>query len=359
MKRIVQLLSSAALLAQLVHCAGSDTSASVTPDPGAGAEAGTPKPTGDASTPTGDASTPTDGSVVTPAGNDPAKDGPYAITEIDATTQAALTSDTVSLHVAYPTAGPTAGPYPVVVLAHGFTLSPTFYSGYIKRLATFGYVAMTADYNDTTKSNVRDADNLRGALDWALAATELAGKVDAGKAGVMGHSRGGKAAVIAASRDARFKAVLGLDPVDGSKLSCDPIADCPDASSLMTTLTIPSAFLGETTDATGFIQACAPAADNYTTFYGSAPAKSVEVTLPGANHLTFLDDPAACGVKCSLLLCNAEAGAHADLINLAHAMTVSFFERNLRGDAAQDAYLTGAQAQSRYVTPGLATIRSK
>jgi pimeloyl-ACP methyl ester carboxylesterase len=323
-------------------------------------EAGTPKPNGDASTPTGDASN-ADGSVVNPAGNDPAKDGPYAITEIDATTQASLTSDTVSLHVAYPTAGPTAGPYPVVILAHGFTLSPTFYSGYIKRLATFGYVAVTADYNDTSKSNVRDADNLRGALDWALGAPELSGKVDAAKAGVMGHSRGGKAAVIAASRDARFKAVLGLDPVDsGYPFGCDPTTECPDASNAMASLSIPSAFLGETADATSSgLQACAPAADNYTTFYGSAPAKSVEVTLLGANHLTFLDDPKACGVKCSFLSCNPETGAHADLINLAHAMTVSFFERNLRGDIAQDAYLTGAQAQSRYVTPGLATIRSK
>jgi pimeloyl-ACP methyl ester carboxylesterase len=357
MKRIVQLLSSAALLTQLVYCAGSDAPASVTPDPGAGVEAGTPKPSGDASTPTGDASN-TDGSVVNPAGNDPAKDGPYAITEIDATKT--TTTDTVKLHVAYPTAGPAAGPYPVVILAHGFLLDPALYVGYIKRLATFGYVAMTADYNDTTKSNIRDADNLRGALDWALAATQLAGKVDAAKAGVMGHSRGGKAAVIAASRDARFKAVLGLDPVDSSSpLGCNATTECPDASNALASLSIPSAFLGETTDATSAGQACAPAADNYTTFYGSAPAKSVEVTLLGANHLTFLDDPTACGLTCSLASCNAETAAHADLINLAHAMTVSFFERNLRGDAAQDAYLTGAQAQSRYVTPGLATIRSK
>jgi dienelactone hydrolase len=359
MKRIVWLVASAALLTQLLHCSSSGTSASETPDPGSGVDAGTPKPNGDASTPTSDASN-NDGSVIPPSGNDPAKDGPYTITEIDATTT--TTTDTVSLHVAYPTAGPAAGPYPVVILAHGFVLDPAQYYGYIKRLATFGYVAMTADYNDTTKSNIRDADNLRGALDWALGATELAGKVDAAKAGVMGHSRGGKAAVIAASRDARFKAVLGLDPVDAvSPLppACSPTTECPDASSLMTALTIPSAFLGETTDATGALQACAPAADNYTTFYGSAPAKSVEVTLLGANHLSFLDDPKTCGVKCTIAGCKAETGAHAGLIDLAHAMTVSFFERNLRGDTAQDAYLTGAQAQSRYVTTGLATIRSK
>jgi dienelactone hydrolase len=357
MKRIVWFASSAALLTQLVYCSSSGSSGSATPDPASGVDAGTTPPKGDASTATGDASN-SDGSVVNPSGNDPAKDGPYAITEIDATTKAPLTNDSVSLHVAYPTAGPAAGPYPVVILAHGYTLKPTQYYGYIKRLATFGYVAMTADYTESLRSNIKDADDLRGALDWALAATELAGKVDAAKVGVMGHSRGGKAAVLAASRDARFKAVLGLDPVDSaSPLGCDPVTECPDASSAMASLSIPSAFLGETTDQTGVFQPCAPAADNYTTFYGSAPSKSLEVTLLGANHMSFLDDPKTCGTTCSF--CNAETGTHADLISLARAMTVSFFERNLRGDAAQDAYLTGAQAQSRYVTPGLATIRSK
>jgi dienelactone hydrolase len=356
MKRIAWFVSSAALLTQLVHCSSSGTSASETPPPAADVDAAATKPNGDASTPSGDASTP-DGSVVNPSGNDPAKDGPYAITEIDATTKVTATNDNVSLHVAYPTAGPTAGPYPVVILARGYLLDSALYYGYIRRLASFGYVAMTANFPQSASSNIKDADDLRGALDWALAATELAGKVDAAKAGVMGHSRGGKGAVLAASRDARFKAVLGLDPVDSVPATC-AATDCPDASNAMASLSIPSAFLGETTDAMGaFLPACAPGADNYTTFYGSAPAKSVEVTLLGANHMSFVDDPKTCGALC--LVCNAETGAHADLINLAHAMTVSFFERNLRGDTAQDAYLTGAQAQSRYVTPGLATIRSK
>jgi hypothetical protein len=73
--------------------------------------------------------------------------------------------------------------------------------------------------------------------------------------------------------------------------------------------------------------------------------------------MSFLDDPNSCGATCSV--CNAAKAPHADVIGLAYAMTVAFFERNLRGVTAADDYLTGATAKSRYVTTGLATIESK
>jgi hypothetical protein len=38
---------------------------------------------------------------------------------------------------------------------------------------------------------------------------------------------------------------------------------------------------------------------------------------------------------------------------------VAFYERHLRGDLAHDTYLTGAQAQARYVATNQATILSK
>lgn len=359
--KLVARFASAALAIQLVHCAGSSEGGSAESAPDARPAA--PVPPG-ASSPSEHDAAPapsTDGSVA-PAPSDPAKDGPYAIKEIDATTHVPSTKDDVPVHCAFPVSGPTSGPFPVVVLAHGFQLSASQYAGYLKRLATHGYVALTADYpaGFTSKSNIKDAQNLSGGLDWALSAPELAGKVDATKAGVMGHSRGGKDAVLAAVRDARFKAVLGLDPVDAkSPLGCDEKTECPDASEAVATLSIPTAFLGETTDATGGTlgQACAPAADNFTTFYAKAKAKSLAVTIAGANHMSFLDAPDDCGLTCSV--CNEATAPHADVIGLAYAMTVAFFERNLRGIAAEDAYLKGPQAQSRYVAKGLATIQSK
>ncbi len=126
----------------------------------------------------------------------------------------------------------------------------------------------------------------------------------------------------------------------------------------MGSLAIPTLFLGETLDATNpFGQACAPAPDNYATFYAGTPPPSVEVTVLGAGHMSFLDNLAACGFLCSV--CQTPTLANAIVNDLAKADTTAFLERYLRGIAAYDTYLTGAMAQARYVTPGLATIQSR
>lgn len=290
---------------------------------------------------------------------DPDLDGPYPFKEIDDTTTVAATGHMVPIHAAYPTGGPTAGPYPVILVAHGFQLPPAQYNGYVKRLASFGYVALTADFPASLFSvnNVENAKDLLGGLDWAATKAELAGKADVNKAGATGHSLGGKVSIIAASMDPRIKASITLDPVDSS-MNCTP-ANCPDASSLVPMLTIPTGFLGETTDATagGFGQACAPAADNYTTFYAGAKTPSLAVTVTGANHMSFLDDTASCGFTCSF--CKMATAPNAQVNSLAKAYVVAFYERHLRGDLGYDTYLTGAKAQARYVTTNQATIESK
>ena len=290
---------------------------------------------------------------------DPTQTGPYAIAELDATTKVAATGDDVPIHAAYPTAG---GPFPVVVFAHGFQIASAQYYGYVKRLASFGYVALAVDYpaSFTSVSNVRDAQNLSGALDWVATSAQLAAKAAAAKSGVMGHSRGGKAAVLAAAKDTRFAAVLGLDPVDSKPpLGCDAVTECPDSRDALATRAIPSLFLGETTDSSagGFGQACAPADGNYATYRAKAKSPSVEVTILGANHMSFVDDPASCGFTCSV--CKPETAPHAKVLGLAYAMSVAFFERYLRGNAAYQPYLDGVQAQALWVAPGLCTIQTK
>lgn len=293
----------------------------------------------------------------TTAIDDPNLDGPYTFTEIDDTTTVAATGHMVPIHAAYPTGGPGAGPYPVILVAHGFQLPAAQYKGYVKRLASFGYVALTADFpaGFVGINNVENAKDLLGGLDWAATKAELTGKADVNKAGATGHSLGGKVSIIAASMDARIKATITLDPVDGA-MSCTP-QNCPDASSLVPALTIPTGFLGETTDSAGGFQPCAPAADNFTTFYAGAKSPSLAVTVTGANHMSFLDDVASCGFICSF--CNMATAPNAQVNSLAKAYVVAFYERHLRGDLAYDTYLTGAQAQARYVATNQATIASK
>jgi hypothetical protein len=125
----------------------------------------------------------------------------------------------------------------------------------------------------------------------------------------------------------------------------------------MPSLHIPTGFLGETTDASGGFQPCAPAAENYTTFYAGTNSPSLAVTVIGANHMSFLDDAAGCGFTCNL--CNTATLANNVVNSMGHAYVAAFYERYLRGNAGYDTYLTGADAQSRYVATGQATIQSK
>jgi chlorophyllase len=287
---------------------------------------------------------------------DPEQAGPYAVAELDASVMVPATGHQVALKVAYPSDGPDPGPFPVVVVAHGFQIASSQYQAYATHLASFGYVAVNADFPASffEVSHMDNALDLLGALDWAAAAPELSGVADASVAGMTGHSLGGKVSLLAATLDTRVRAVVALDPVDSS-MSCSP-AECPDVSELMP-IPIATAFLGETTDASGGFQPCAPAADNYQTFFANTSPPSLEVTLIGANHTSFVNDPSSCGLPCAL--CNPATVDPATVTTIARAYQAAFYERHLKGRVGYDAYLTGSVAQERYVAAGLATLQSK
>ncbi len=298
----------------------------------------------------GDSATTRDGASPADAGSaDPNADGPFAIAEKDATAAIAATGDNVPIHVAYPTA---PGPFPVIILGHGFLLPPAQYAGYLKRLASFGYVALTVGFpNSFPNDNPKQAKDLLGGIDWSKADSVLGPKVDATKVGMSGHSLGGKLALLAASMDPRVKASFLLDPVDSGPNGCSPPA-CVVVKDLLPTLSIPTGFLGETTDT-----ACAPAADNFTTFYAQAKAPSVKITAIGASHMSFLDDIASCGLPCSF--CQTATAPNAQVNDMARALMIAFYERHLRGNVAYETYLTGADAIARYVTTNRAVIVAK
>ncbi|MFT3773981.1 MAG: CocE/NonD family hydrolase [Minicystis sp.] len=290
--------------------------------------------------------------------SDPDKDGPYQIAELDDTIAAVAGGDSnIPVHCAHPTSGPSAGPYPVIVVGHGLQLPPAQYLSYVKRLATFGYVALTVDFPASLfgVDNAKGAKDMIAGIDWAKGKPSL--NADPDTVGMTGHSLGGKTALLAATQDARVKAAITLDPVDGGGPNgCNPPA-CVDVSDLMPGLHIPTGFVGETTDAMGGFMPCAPAANNFQAFYAGANAPSLAVTALGANHMSFLDDVATCGLTCSF--CQPATAPNAQVNAMARAFVVAFYERHLRGDTAYDTYLTGADAQMRYVSTGQATIASK
>jgi chlorophyllase len=296
------------------------------------------------------------GAVDAGAASDPAEPGPLTVAMSNASITAASTGDTFSAIVATPSG---TGPFPVVVFGHGFQLAPSQYTSYAKHLASHGYLAVIPDFPTGFSSNfVRDAKDLVATIDAVTRGNGARG--DETRVGVTGHSRGGKAAVLAAGLDARIKAVLALDPVDGAGgfSTCNTTTECPPASTTLAALRIPVGYLGETLDATGgtFGQACAPAAGNFQVFYGASKPPAFAVDIKGASHMSFLDNP-NCGFTCSA--CATATADHDAVLALARNYEVAFFDRHLRGQASRDSYLTGADAQRRYVASGLATIVSK
>ena len=294
------------------------------------------------------------GGVAGNAAGDPNHDGPFAVAELDGESSVPATTNTVALHAAYPSDA--SGPFPVILFGHGFQLPPSQYYGYLRRLASFGYVAITVDFQADFfgVDHVGNAEELLHGLAWANAHATLSPIADVEIVGATGHSLGGKVALLAAVMDNRIAASITVDPVDGGQ-SCSP-DQCPDVSAMFP-LAIPTAFIGETTDARGGFMSCAPAADNFATFYAGATAPTISVDVIGANHMSFLDDVASCGVSCSF--CNPATLDNVVVNDLARAFVVAFYQRHLKGKTDYDTYLTGNEAQARYVEPGLASIASK
>lgn len=355
--RPVKALRLSVVVSMLVACGGAAPSGVL--DPPVDDRAPTDPGTSPTDPPAGGSSGGSSSGTATPptpsAVRDPNVAGPFSIAELDAS--AKLGSDTVAVHAAYPETG--AGPFPLVVLAHGFQLPPTQYYGYLKRLASFGYVALTVDFPTSFlgNDNPRQAKVLTDAIDWAKAEKTFGPKVDTAAVGMTGHSLGGKLALLAATTDARVKAAFVLDPVDGGGPQGCSAPRCVVVKEKMTGLAIPTGFLGETMDAQGNGQACAPAAENFTTFYAKARTPSVQITASGANHMSFLDDVSQCGFTCSF--CNEATAPNAQVTAMARAMMTAFFERHLRGITGYDAWISGAKAEATWVTPGHAAITTK
>jgi hypothetical protein len=154
--------------------------------------------------------------------------------------------------------------------------------------------------------------------------------------------------------------VLGLDPVEsrpGGVIFCDVVTQCPPAISAIAALTVPVLLLGETMNASGgvFGMSCAPENANFNVLYNAAKVGTTSVEVLGATHMSFHSEP-NCFPLCTL--CGSAQVDNGKVLALAQAYAVAFFERHLAGDLEMDAFITGDAAKTRYVSSGLAVIRT-
>jgi pimeloyl-ACP methyl ester carboxylesterase len=240
---------------------------------------------------------------------------------------------------------PSTPPLAVALFLPGFQLRSAWYEPLLAHLASHGIAVVAADPPASLLSvdHVEMAAQASAALDDVFAEDAPLAGVDA-PVFVMGHSLGGKLSVMIASADPRVAGVFAIDPVNGSGpfgYSAGQPDVVPDA---VADLAMPLAFVGETVDATTdstFGQACAPAAQNYATFFDAADSATAayEWTLDGAGHMDFVDDVSECGFACGV--CNESSADPAATRATVRALAVAFVRRHAGGESAMDDWLTG------------------
>lgn len=244
---------------------------------------------------------------------------------------------------------PAATKAPLVVVKHGFLLATSNYQALCNTLAADGFVVIGVDTAPVLflgPTNVDERDQTTAAIDWVLGTAPFASRIADQPIAIIGHSRGGKVAVMAAAADSRIDAALLLDPVNGCGPGQGYSSTCPDitGATLAGALAIPVGVMGETNNAAGGLMPCAPTDQNYTTVFGALTKATwaVQWTFTGADHMDFTDDGGgSIGGQCP-----DGPGDDTTIRANVHTLALAFARRHLRNDTTSDATLTGASLPS-------------
>lgn len=237
-------------------------------------------------------------------------------------------------------------PYPLVIIAPGFTIPRSQYRGYADRLASHGFLAVLVDPRKCgilvgCDHEAIRTDNIK-LIDWLLTptgtdASKVAGRADLNRIGLTGHSLGGKVSLLIAEKDTRIKAVLGIDPVD-SGVGMQPSA-LTNIGALRLGPGVPLGLLGETISQSG-AQPCAPKGQNYQAYYDAYTGAAFAITFTGAAHNDFVDNFSACA-QCGFA-CPGSTAKKEDTRDLGHKYVAAYFLWALAGKASARDYLLGA-----------------
>lgn len=237
---------------------------------------------------------------------------------------------------------------PLVVFTPGFQLESWRYEALAEFVAGHGFVVVRAQppggFLDI--SHVAMSEDISAVIDWALAADgPLANHVDPdGGIVTMGHSLGGKVSTMTAYSDARVTGLFAIDPVNGGNPITGYTADLPDIlPEQVQGQAIPMGFVGETVNASGGFQPCAPGDQNFQTFYAAAEGSGAWVTswdIEGADHMDFVSDVSGC-LFCGQ--CGEGSADEGEVQAITRTLAVAFLRRHVLGEPEQEAWLTGAE----------------
>ncbi len=253
---------------------------------------------------------------------DPGLPGPFPVDQFNFTLQS------LGATVFYPGAGgvvAAGGPFPGLVLGHGFARARAQHANNGVFLASHGTIVVTVDFpNPLSPDFDAWAAQISAALDWLEAenanpTSRFYGQIDTNRFGVLGHSAGGMATWVAAGQDSRIKAIMPLDPVPGQ--GADPNA-------LGAGLTMPSAWVA----APG--SSCNASANYQQVYPPTVAAQKAQYVVASATHCDF-EDP-------TNFLCTITCGGASDARRqIWRRYAVSWLKYYLQGDTGYFYYSHG------------------
>jgi predicted dienelactone hydrolase len=293
------------------------------------------------------------------------QNGPFAVTEIsDIVLHDGKRNKDLHVRIFYPNS---PGPYPVIVFSHGAVGSQTCCDSLTRHWATYGYVTLQPTHGDSAvqrrnagEENIRFMPAVRAALKnpalWesrpqdisfvldSLPALEnrvpgLAGKIDAARIGVGGHSMGSYTAEAIAGAtvdlpghpgasfaDPRVKAVLCLSPQGPGQFG---LTDHSFAG-------IKLPFIGMT----GSLDSLGPVASaswHKTPFERSPPGDKFHVFIDGANHMSFI----------TVRTLSPARGAQGEaILGYTNSASLAFWDVYLKGEAQARQFLQSDALQN-------------
>ena len=214
---------------------------------------------------------------------------------------------------------PSGSSLPLIVLGHGFLMSPANYNGLAQGLAQAGFVVALLATEQTLIPS-----HLDFGLDLAFVASQASGAVEAGvlqnnlgsEVAIMGHSMGGGASWLAAASNDQIRTVVALAPAETS-----PSAIAA-GSNISTAVLVVS----------GSDDAVTPPSTQHLPIYQattSSPCRAF-VSIIGGGHCGFAD----AGTICDIGELGFSGISHQEQLDRTLSVLLPWFDHWLNGEEA-------------------------
>jgi len=229
---------------------------------------------------------------------------------------------TFTAQVYYPAVAPganhafaaSAAPAPAISFGHGFFQPVSRYLSTLQHLASHGYIVIASESEGgLAPSHARFASDLSRCLTYleqqnALSGSWLVGSVNVSAFAMSGHSMGGGCSILAASTDARIRALAPMAPAETN----------PTALGAAPNLGMPTMIV------VGDADSIVPTAANGLAMYNAIDTPRQLANIRGGFHCGFIDT--------TTFGCDSSSLPRADQLQTTRRLLTAWFALYLKGD---------------------------